>query len=192
MPMVSLGILHYLHTLIPNLVLILFENPESRPWTKANPASRAPNKENPAFRTRKNHLGSPRRNRKRWVLWVMWNWVYIYSTGVLAKGSNEQTWSRRALGKDRDFKQRLRKVLVRWPEVIFFRHPSTSAPQVSEFKDITTAIAVKTSLKGVFLFFYSLSRLFPLAYSVKCWRTLHEGKAVQWPPGKANVKKKHL
>ena len=125
MPMVSLGILHYLHTLIPNLVLILFENPESRPWTKANPASRAPNKENPAFCTRKNHLGSPRRNRKRWVLWVMWNWVYIYSTGILAKGSNEQTWSRRALGKDRDFKQRLRKVLVRWPEVIFFRHLST-------------------------------------------------------------------
>ena len=130
MPMVSLGIPHYLHTLIPNLVLILFENPESRPWTKANPASRAPNKENPAFRTRKNHLGSPRRNRKRWVLWVMWNWVYIYSTGILAKGSNEQTWSRRALDKDRDFKQRLRKVLVRWPEVIFFRHPST--PQVSD------------------------------------------------------------
>ena len=70
----------------------------------------------------------------------------------------------------------------------FFRHPSTP---VSEFKDITTAIAVKTSLKGVFLFFYSLSRLFQLAYSVKCWRTLHEGKAVQWPPRKGNVKKKH-
>ena len=68
-----------------------------------------------------------------------------------------------------------------------FRHPSTP---VSEFKDITTAIAVKTSLKGVFLFFYSLSRLFQLAYSVKCWRTLYEGKAVQWPPRKGNVKKK--
>ena len=68
----------------------------------------------------------------------------------------------------------------------FFRHPSKP---VSEFIDITTAIEVKTSLKGVFLFFYSLSRLFQLAYSVKCWRTLHEGKAVQWPPRKGNVKK---
>ena len=33
----------------------------------------------------------------------------------------------------RDFKQRLREVIVRWPEVlIFFRHPSM--PQVREFK----------------------------------------------------------
>ena len=57
----------------------------------------------------------------------------------------------RSLANIRGFKERLRTVLVRWPEVIFFHHSST---------DTTTAIAVKTSLKSVFAFFYSLSRLF--------------------------------
>ena len=50
----------------------------------------------------------------------------------------------RSLANIRDFKERLRTVLVRWPEVIFFHHSST---------DTTTAIAVKTSVKSVFAFF---------------------------------------
>ena len=33
---------------------------------------------------------------------------------------------------NRDFKQRLRKILVRWPEVIFFRH--SLMPQVKEVR----------------------------------------------------------
>ena len=50
----------------------------------------------------------------------------------------------RSLANIRGFKERLRTVLVRWPEVIFFHHSST---------DTTTAIAVKTSVKSVFAFF---------------------------------------
>ena len=39
-------------------------------------------------------------------------------------------------------------------------------------------------------FFYSLSRFFQLTYFVKCWRTLPEFKALQWPPtSKKNHKK---
>ena len=42
----------------------------------------------------------------------------------------------------------------------------------------STAIPVKTPLKSIFAFFYSLSRLFQLAYFVKCWRTLPEVECV--------------
>ena len=50
-----------------------------------------------------------------------------------------------------------------------------------------TAIALKTSLKSVFSFFNSLSRLFQLAYFVKCLRTV---EAVQWAPTARKCKKK--
>ena len=52
---------------------------------------------------------------------------------------------------------------------------------------LKSTAAVKTSLKSVFAFFYSLSRLFQLAYFVKCWRTLPEGWMCD-PPRQGNVR----
>ena len=81
----------------------------------------------------------------------------------------------------RDLKQRLRKVLVRWREVILFSPPELV---IREFK------IAKTSPKSVFAFLYSLSRLFQLAYFVKCWRTLLRMKPCSEPPRQRNVLKK--
>ena len=50
-----------------------------------------------------------------------------------------------------------------------------------------TAKAVRTSVKSVFAFFSSLSRLFQVAYFVKCLRTV---EAVQWAPTARKCKKK--
>ena len=83
----------------------------------------------------------------------------------------------------RDLKQRLRKVLVRWREVILFSPPELV---IREFK------IAKTSPKSVIAFLYSLSRLFQLAYFVKCWRTLLRMKPCSEPPRQRNVLKKNI
>ena len=85
----------------------------------------------------------------------------------------------RSLANIRDFKERLRTVLVRWPEVIFFHHSST---------DTTTAIAVKTSVKSVFAFFFILYRDYSnsLTLSNVCERL----RPCSEPPRQGNVKKK--
>ena len=83
----------------------------------------------------------------------------------------------------RDLKQRLRKVLVRWREVILFSPPELV---IREFK------IAKTSPKSVFAFLYSLSRLFQLAYFVKCWWTLLRMKPCSEPPRQRNVLKKNI
>ena len=82
-----------------------------------------------------------------------------------------------------DLKQRMRKVLVRWREVILFSPPGLV---IREFN------IAKTSPKSVFAFLYSLSRLFQLAYFVKCWRTLLLVEAVQWTPTARKCLKKNI
>ena len=62
----------------------------------------------------------------------------------------------------------------------FFSPPVNASSQ--GVKDTMTAIAVKSSLKRLFTFFYSLSRLFQLAYFVQMLANSPEVEAVQWTP----------
>ena len=78
-----------------------------------------------------------------------------------------------------EFRQGLRKILVRWPKVIYFPPPINSWSQSLR----------QTSLKSVFAIFHSLWRLFQHAYFVKCWRTLLKFNSVQWPPAVRKCKK---
>ena len=55
-----------------------------------------------------------------------------------------------------------------------------------------TAIAVKSSLKRLFTFFYSLSRLFQLAYFVQMLANSPEAEAVQWTPTARKCLKKNI
>ena len=67
----------------------------------------------------------------------------------------------------------LRKRLVRWPECL--------KPRRRRWW--------RRRLKGEFVFFQSLSRLFQLAYFVKCWQTFLKLNSCGDPPLQRNVQK---
>ena len=82
-----------------------------------------------------------------------------------------------------DFKQRVRKGLVRWPEVIFSPPVNASKSGSLTYNCTTTALAVETTFKSVFAFFYCLSRLFQnVGELLRSWN-----RAVT-PHGKAMLK----